>query len=70
MAETLRRIYSVRDELADPDTKPRMVKAASQAQAIHHVVQDRFTATVTSAEDAYQLGTAGVIVEDASKPKG
>lgn len=62
-SKTAKRIYSVIDMQA-PDTRPRLVNASSQAQAIHYVVQLRYAAEVASQSVLVQMLTAGVKVEE------
>jgi hypothetical protein len=57
------RIYLVTDR--DTQAK-RLIRAASQAQAIRHAVQARFEATVASQDDLLGLLTAGQAVESAA----
>lgn len=64
MAEkTNKRIYVVTEKVADSDVQ-KLVNAASQAQAIAHVVKGRFSAESASPNDVVRLMTAGAAVEE------
>lgn len=48
-------------------TQARLVRAATQAQAIRHVVRSIYTAVVASQDQIVDLMTTGVKVEDAGE---
>lgn len=54
------RIYVVRDNTSG---SPRLVRAATQAQAIRHVVKDRFDVSVADQETLVSLMENGYKVE-------
>lgn len=63
------RIYVVVEESegkSEPVTKPRLVRASSQAQAVGHVVRSRYSAKVAKQDDLETLLGEGVKVETAS----
>ena len=65
MAETnKRRIYVVKETVPDGE-KNYLVRAASQAQAVTHIVRGRFDAQVATTDEALALTAAGVPVVDA-----
>lgn len=57
------RIYLISDKQTDAQV---LVRAASQAIAIRHVVRDRFSAAVAAQEALVDLLTAGQLVQDAT----
>jgi hypothetical protein len=61
------RIYRI-SEINSPAGKLcALVRAGTQAQAIRHVVRNRFSADVATQDDLVGLLSAGVKVEDAGK---
>lgn len=58
------RIYLVTDQ---ESKAKRLIRAASQAQAIRHAVASRFGAEVASQNDLVQLLAAGQAVESATQ---
>ncbi|MFA9204947.1 MAG: hypothetical protein ACEQSH_00665 [Bacteroidia bacterium] len=60
------RIYLISDKQTDAQV---LVRAASQAIAIRHVVRDRFSAAVAAQETLVDLLTAGQLVQDATSPQ-
>ncbi len=64
---TTKRIYQVSDAAAASDVMPRLVRAATQAQAVSHAVRTRFTAEVPSQDGLVALVAAGVKVEEAGE---
>lgn len=58
------RIYIVRPTKADG--QPRMVEAASQSQAIRHVVSGEYEAAVANTKQLASLMASGVKVESAN----
>jgi hypothetical protein len=56
------RIYLVSE---DGNDKPKLVRANTPAQAIRHVVQDKFKAAVPSQDELVNALKSGAIVEDA-----
>lgn len=67
MADT--RIYVVH-EPQEVDTPRRMVRAVSQAQALRHVAQTRFTVNVATQEELVSHLSAAGKVEDAKAEEG
>lgn len=62
----LTRIYTVTERDAKGHAiSERLVRASSQAQAIRHVVDPRFTASVPSPDELVRLTLADVKIEDA-----
>ena len=57
------RIYVVRDTANE---SKRLVRASTQAQAIRHVVKDRFEVTVADQETLVFMMSNGAMVEDAA----
>ena len=57
------RIYVVRDTANE---SKRLVRASTQAQAIRHVVKDRFEVTVADQETLVFMMSGGAKVEDAA----
>jgi hypothetical protein len=57
-----KRIYVV-----EGDEKPRLVRAVSQAQAVAHVVGERFEASVADQEDLVKYMGLGAQVENAGE---
>lgn len=58
----LTRIYAVKQ-----DGKPtRLVRAASQAAAVRHVVKPQFTAEVAQPDELVELTLKGIKVEESS----
>lgn len=57
-----KRIYVVSDGTPDHSV---LVRASSQAQAVHHVVSSRYTAKVASQSDLVVLLGVGVKVQEA-----
>lgn len=47
------------------DSGRHLVRAASQAQAIRHIVSSEYTAEIAKAETLVELISAGVSVQDA-----
>lgn len=60
-----KRIYLVISEAEGE--KARLVKASSQAQAIHHVVANRYTAEVATQEGLVGALGSGLKVEEAGE---
>lgn len=65
MSKTPRRIYLVASKLGEGNEAGALVRASSQAQAIGHVVRNRYAAEVASQTQLVDLVTAGIKVEDA-----
>lgn len=65
MTKAVKRIYVVTEHGEAGIISEKLVKAASQAQAISHVVKGRFAATIPTTDEALRLATAGVTVQDA-----
>lgn len=64
---TNKRIYGVVAE----GQQPRLIRAATQAQAIGHVVKDTYRAAVPTPDELVDLVSKGVKVEDANpEPAG
>lgn len=59
------RIYRVSEVNGEGIERESLVTAASQAQAISHVVKGRFAAEVASPKDVARLVGAGVAVVEA-----
>ena len=65
-SKTARRIYKIRDtESRDDERAYALVRATNPAQAIRHVVRDRFTADVASQDDLVELVGHGLKVQTA-----
>ena len=62
---TTKRIYVVTDMQADIGVKSHLVRATSQAQAIHHVVAKRYESRVASQSDLELMLCGGAKVEEA-----
>lgn len=62
MAKTSKRVYVVND---GDNASRRLVEAASQAQAIAHVVRGKYVATVATQAELVDLVGCGVKVEQA-----
>ncbi len=63
------RIYAVQDTRVSEKPAPvRLVRAASQSQALRHVASDSFKVAVASQDVLVQGMTNGQKVEDASEP--
>jgi hypothetical protein len=60
------RIYVVTDNDVNPATH-RLVRAATQAQAVSHVVRNRYTADVATPESLVDLTKRGIEVEVAGE---
>lgn len=57
-------LYKVTDAQAAKDAPPRLVKARTKAEALHHVTASRFNAeTITKVEDAADLMASGIALE-------
>lgn len=64
---TSKRIYVVTENLDNEGQRHRMVRAATGAQALRHVVEPRFMAEVATPDQCAELGGKGVKVEDAAE---
>lgn len=66
---TATRIYVVRASTAASVVAVRLVRAASQAQAVNHVVRLVYRASLPSTDQLVELIQAGTAVEDAGPAK-
>ena len=64
--KSVARIYVV-TETTESGVDERLVRAASQAQAIRHVVIGRFDAAAASTEDVARLVAAGTAIQTAGE---
>ena len=67
MSKTVKRIYLVASKLGEGEEAGVLVRASSQAQAIGHVVRNRYSATVATQDQCIDLRDAGVKVETAGE---
>jgi hypothetical protein len=65
MSKTPTRIYIVKRD----DSKPRLVRATSQPQALRHVALDEYTVEVAGQDELVLAIHAGVDVETATTPE-
>lgn len=65
---TANRIYTVTEanEPGQRGSVRHLVRASSQAQAIRHVVSEKFTADVATPDELVELCSAGVKVREAT----
>lgn len=61
------RIYLVAKAAGTGDEQGHLVRAATQAQAVRHVVRNTYQAEVATQEQLVDLMTAGAKVEDAGE---
>ena len=48
-----------------PDTKPRLIRAATPAQAVRYATSEFYTVMVATADQAVECGLQGIKAEDA-----
>lgn len=65
MSKTAKRIYLVASKLGEGEEAGALVRASSQAQAIGHVVRNRYVAEVASQTQLVDLLMAGIKVQEA-----